>query len=345
MASSNSKTAWSVTNIIAESSTVKTFRFKPPNRKARFKFVAGQYVDIVMTIDGEQVNRPYSISSASTQRDSFDVSIKREADGYVSIYMNDQVKIGDTFEITGPFGDFCFGGKGSKSIVLLGAGVGVTPLMSMIRSLRADKWSGNVTAIFGFRDVKDTLYEDELRALAAAWPKFELIFTYSGKGAKPSAEGEGLVFVDTGRLNADKIESFLTDLNTHSYYCCGPDKMMADIEHGLIEKGVAADKFHMESFTAAEMDFSKGGEFEISFLKSNVKVVSQPGETILITAERAGVKIPSSCRNGTCMLCQSKLCLGTIEMHNADNLDDDELESGELLTCQTYPRNDCHIEA
>ena len=340
------KPIWTVSEIIAESSTVKTFRMKPPNKKALFKFIAGQYADITLNIDGEVVNRPYSISSASSARGYLDLSIKREPEGYVSKYMHDHIKAGDKIELSGPFGEFHFDGKGSRNIVLLGAGVGVTPLISMLRSLRAKKWRGNVTAIFGFRDMSDTLYAAELREMAAAWPKLKLVMSFSGKGADENMKkNNDVCSFEDGRINLDCISKYISDLKVPHYYCCGPDQMMEDLRANLISKGVDEEKFNMESFSAPAIDLSKGGEFEISFVKSDVKVISQPGETILLTALRAGVKIPSSCRVGTCMLCQSKLCLGSIEIHNADSLDDDELESGELLTCQTYPRNDCHIEA
>lgn len=345
MASSTTQSLWTVTEIIVESPTVKTFRFLPPNRKAWFKFTAGQYADITVMIDGQSVNRPYSISSASTQRGTFDLSIKREPEGYVSKYMHDYVKVGDQLGVASPFGEFYFGGKGAKSIVLLGAGVGVTPLMSMIRSLKAKKWSGKVKAIFGFRSVEDTLYVHELNSLAANWPNLDVVFCYTGAGDDVSAHPANVCTLEAGRVTPDLVENHVSDLTAHSYYCCGPDQMMEDLKTGLIAKGVPESKFHMESFNAPEVDLSKGGEFEIYFKKSDVTATSQFGETILLTAERVGVNIPSSCRTGTCMLCQSTLCKGVIEIHNADSLDDDDLESGELLSCQTYPRNNCHIDA
>ena len=217
------KPVWTISDIIVESPTVKTFRLTPASKKSLFKFIAGQYVDMSVNIDGEAVNRPYSISSASTQRGTFDLSIKREPDGYVSKYMHDTVKVGDKVGISAPFGQFHFNGKGAKSIVLIGAGVGVTPLISILRSLRAQKWKGDVKAAFGFRRAEDTLYADELKALAADWPNFNLILCYTDEkmDVAQAAKSEMHCMLEAGRMSPARMANHLSDLSAHSYYCCG----------------------------------------------------------------------------------------------------------------------------
>ncbi|MEO1280096.1 MAG: iron-sulfur cluster-binding domain-containing protein [Pseudomonadota bacterium] len=324
-----------VSDIITETPTIKTFRLSGVNGLLPFSFQAGQFVDLAVPVGGETLHRSYSISSSAYERRHIDLTIKRESQGAVSRELCDNLRVGDTLQTRGPFGQFVFDHRKSSRLLLIGAGVGVTPLVSMLRTLRDQNWRGEAHAVFGFRGEIDGLFLDELTQLSATNFKLILQTTWSApenKHTKPK-----------GRITPKFVKKSVKRLKDTTIFICGPTGMMDDLQQTLPRYGVSPERIHIEAFSPPPVDESLGGAFEIHFAPTGVLAVSKAGESILDVAERTGVAIDYSCRNGSCGLCAATLKAGEVEMMINDVLEDDEINSGMILTCQSFPRQSCKV--
>lgn len=325
-----------MSDITQETDTIKTFSFTSRHGEIPFDFLPGQYVDLELEIDGVGVHRSYSISSSASQKRYIDITVKREPDGLVSRYLWDRVKVGDKLNIRGPFGQFTFNERKARRVVLVGAGVGVTPLVSIIRSLKDKDWNGEIYALFGFRREADSLFLDELTEMQESFPQLHLYTTWSAPESRQTKP--------RGRLTAKAVRKFARKLKDTDIFICGPTAMMDELQTGLTKAGVPKRNLRVEAFAPPPKDLSKGGEFDIAFRPAGKTITSQPGESILETAERAGVEIDYSCRSGTCGLCQAKLIAGEVDLAIDDALEEEEIEGGIVLTCQSFPRLNCTIQ-
>jgi ferredoxin-NADP reductase len=147
---------------------VKTFRFRPPDGgQIPFDYLPGQFLTLHIAPQGIPTKRSYTIASTPTWRDRIEITVKREDHGLVSRWLHDELKIGSEVEIEAPNGTFFFTGKEADSIVLIGGGVGITPMMSVARYLTETTWPGKVHPILGFRGPRDFIFRTEVAALAA----------------------------------------------------------------------------------------------------------------------------------------------------------------------------------
>ena len=338
----NQDTYWSgsliIAEIIIESPQVRTLRLiSPEGGSIPFHFLPGQYIDVEAAIDGETYHRSYSISSSARRIDCLDITVKREPYGLVSPWLCDAIKLGDRLNIRGPFGQFTFTGTEAQSVVLVGAGVGITPFVSMIRTLLDDAWQGDVHALFGFRNWKEALFLEEMESLAATFPTLNLHLTWS----KP----ESRKLRPKGRITPRLIRKTIPRWRDRLYYLCGPLDMMDHVRSDLVWRGVPVDRVLTEAFAPPPRDESLGGEFKITFQRFGVEITSEQGESLLETATRAGVMMDFSCLSGTCGLCQARLVEGDVEMMADDALRQEDIERGEILTCQAFPKSPCVIDA
>lgn len=324
-----------IEDIIREADAIKTFRLAAPGGSTPFKFLAGQYVDIELEFDGKPVHRSYSISSSAAERRFIDLTIKRKPQGLVSGYLCDRARVGDMLDIRGPFGRFTFSSDKARRVALVGAGVGVTPLVGIIRTLTDQNWRGEINAVFGFRRESDGLFIDELLERQKTNSGLRLTTTWSApesRSTKPK-----------GRINAALVRKNVSKLKEMDIFLCGPTEMMEQVSQGLVKAGVRKNRIRVEAFAPPPRDLSKGGAFQITFQKSGVQAMSEPGESLLETAERVGVEFDYSCRAGTCGLCEAKLVSGEVDLLIDDALDEEDIEKGIILTCQSFPRSDCMI--
>ncbi len=326
-----------VVDIIQEARTVRTFRLAcGQDKHIPFRFEAGQYVDLAFFIEGRKQQRSYSISSSADERRYIDVTINQEQGGLVSGHLFDCVKVRTLIDVRGPLGRFTIDRQAVRSIVLLGAGVGVTPLVSMVRTLVAESWPGSIHVLFGFRTEADGLFVQELTDLAHNHRNLSVHTAWS----RPVGRDHDHI----GRVTSTLVRRLVRKLRAHTYYLCGPDQMMQDLHAGLQKFGVDESNIHTEAFGNSSSDSELGGQYDLFFEGSGVRVMSRPGESLLQTAERVGVQVDYSCRTGTCGLCQVRLREGEVEMLRDDALTDEELEKGTILTCQSYPRTKCCLD-
>src|SRR5262249_39417818 len=162
---------------------VKTFRFRAKDGgDIPFDYLPGQFLTLRIAPSGVPVRRSYTIASSPTWRDRVEITVKREPQGLVSRWLHDELKIGDEVEIEAPNGTFVFDGQQAQSIVLIGAGVGITPLMSVARYLTETSWPGKMSLILGFRSPRDFIFRTELENLRVRNPNLRVIATMSNPG-------------------------------------------------------------------------------------------------------------------------------------------------------------------
>ena len=339
-----------VGSVVTETPSVKTFRLLPSSndRFLPFTFVPGQFLNVALGIGGARMNRSYSISSSPTQRDYVELTVRREPRGAVSRHINDLLKVGDQIEAGGPVGKFTFTGTEADSIVLIAAGVGITPMMSITRYLTERAWAGDIFFLYTCRTPADFIFAAEVAALQRLNPKLRVAVTIS--------QAEGTDWKGArGRITKEWLTQTVPDLVSRRVHLCGPPSMMDSIKAILTELGVPLDRVKTEAFGAAKPAPAAAGTTAkpaapatgqlVTFSKNNKSANIHVDQTVLELSEELGIGIDFSCRVGTCGLCKVKMTSGEVEMAVEDALDADDKTKGIILACQAKPKSEVSVEA
>ena len=337
-------------SIVTEAPGVKTFRLLPSSGEGflPFTFVPGQFLNVAFGIGGARMNRSYSISSSPTQRDYVDLTIKREPRGAVSRHMVDLLNVGDLIEVGGPVGKFTFDGTEAESVVLISAGVGITPMVSITRYLTERSWPGDIFFIYTCRTPADFIFSGEVAALQKRNPKLRVAVT--------STKAEGTDWKGPrGRLTKELLTQTVPDLASRRIHICGPATMMEATKALLTELGVPPEQVKSELFGATKPAVAVGGTTAkpsaaatgplVTFSKNNKSAKIQTDQTILELSEDLGIGIEFACRVGTCGVCKVKMTAGEVDMAVDDALDDDDKANGIILACQAKPKVEVTVEA
>ena len=337
-----------VERIVSETPTVKTFRLRSPDNGALpFTFTPGQFLNVAFGIGGARMNRSYSISSSPNECDYVELSVKREERGAVSRHIHDLIKVGDEIEAGGPVGTFTFTGTEADSIVLIGAGVGITPMMSVARYLSERSWPGDIFLIYACRTPADFIFEKALAALERRNPKLYVVVTMSEPG--PDWKGR------RGRITKELLTQAVPNLASRRVHLCGPPAMMDATKALLTELGVSPDRLKTEQFGAVKPPLGLPGTSGkttapatgplVTFSKNTKSAKIHADQTILELSEELGIGIEFSCRIGTCGVCKVKMTSGEVEMAVQDALDDDDKANNIILACQAKPTAEVTVEA
>lgn len=348
--------------IFQETSTVKTFRLMEPNGGSiPFSFLPGQYATITSEIDGQKVRRSYTISSSPTQGDYIELTIKREQNGLESRHLHDHALTGDLAEISAPAGRFFFTGEEADGIVLIAGGVGITPMMSVLRSLTDRSYQHDMFLLYGVNTPADLIFQEECAYLARRHPRLHVTSVV----AKP----EGTDWAGpVGYVTAEFIAAAVPDIARRRIHLCGPPPMMAAVKTALEELEVPAEQVRTEDFAPP-----KGGPVpatdalplvpgeagiapppsipvssahaSITFSGSGKSGPLAPDQSVLEAAEVLGVNIDFECREGTCGRCKVPLREGQVVMEVEDSLSADEKASGIILACQAKSTGNLVVDA
>jgi ferredoxin-NADP reductase/Fe-S-cluster-containing hydrogenase component 2 len=324
---------------------VKTFKFAPlGGDRIPFDYVAGQFLTLHIAPFGIATNRSYTIASTPTWHDRIEITVKREAHGLVSRWLHDELKVGDEVEIEAPGGTFIFSGSEADDIVLVGAGVGVTPMMSVTRYLTETAWPGKIHLILAFVAPRDFIFRHEIDELKARNANLNVTVTMSRPG---NEQWTGLV----GRIDARLLVEAVPNIATHRVHVCGPPPMMDAVRAALVELGVAEGNIKTEAFGTIKRDpTAKGprsGEIagRVLFQASDEVAPVSADATILDVADQAGIFIDNACRSGTCGSCRIKLLSGDVSMDVQDALTESEKRDGFILACQAKVRGEVTVDA
>ena len=343
-----------------ETPEVRTFRLAPADGgELPFDYRPGQYLTLRLTVDGKSVNRSYTIASSPTRRGYCELTVKREAMGISSGHLHREVRDGDSLAVAAPAGNFVFTGAEADGVVLLAGGVGLTPLMSVVRYLTDQSWSGGIYLLVVARTEGDIIFRDEIEHLRRRFPNLHVCITLSRASAANGWTGE------RGRLTTELLTRFVPDLARRPVYVCGPDEMMAATLRVLRELGVPDANVKTEAFAAktSQLAEAPAGEPDaapetvratgpadgdvalpapagdgqtITFAKSGRARFVTDGVSILEAAEAVGVAIQFECRAGVCGQCKTKLLSGTVRMTSEEALGRSEKAAGWILACQAH---------
>ncbi|AWI87950.1 flavodoxin [Methylobacterium sp. DM1] len=348
-----------VAQVVRETPSIKTFRLvEPSGAPLPFDYLPGQFMNVeVEPAPGDVARRAYTITSSPTRQAYAELSIKREAQGKVSQFLHDRVSVGDLLKVGAPYGAFTFTGMDEDSIVLIGGGVGITPLMSVLRYLTDRTWPGEIYFVYSARSTAEFVFRDELAYLQRRHPNLHVLATMS--------RSEGTEWMGPeGQITRELLQASVPDIAKRRIHVCGPPPMMTAMKEALAALGVPADKIHTEAFGPASLPAGKlqpapptpaeaarfGGTTPAVAKPSevivtparNTVVFSRSGKsaalpatmTVLEAAESVGVEIPWSCRVGICGTCKVKLQQGSVSMEVEEGLPPEDKAAGLILACQ-----------
>jgi 3-ketosteroid 9alpha-monooxygenase subunit B len=292
----------------------------------RFGYKAGQFLTLKVSIGGSEHRRCYSMSSSPSLDEDLRITVKRDADGLVSNWLNDTAAAGDEIHAAPPEGRFVLGEK-ERDIVAFAGGSGITPIRSLIGSALAGT-SRRIRLFYANRTRGSVIFAESLAALANANSDRLMVRHHIDE-----ADGD---------VTPEAIASFIADAGDADYYICGPRPFMNAVEAALLQTKTPRNRIHLERFDLAEVSeagtsASTTEEISIELDRSKTTVPYRPGNTLLQTARTAGLRAPSSCETGSCGTCMARIVEGSARMLNNDALDDDEVAEGWVLTCQSLP--------
>ena len=343
-----------VARIYPETPDVKTFRFIFCDRgPIPFSYLPGQFLTLMLPIEGNNpIKRSYTISSSPAQGYYCEISVKREDQGLGSRYLHDVLKEGDTLDVRGPSGKFTFTGKEADSIVLIGGGVGITPLMSITRALADMGWKGEIFLVVGCSDPEHFLFGAEIERLKERNPNLHIFVAMS-------ALKEDLSGFHRGRITKDLLLEWVPDIAARPrIHLCASPRMMDAVKQMLAELGVPSERIKTESFGSQEKPATRAIvraaqpkaepaqlAATVAFQRSAKSATVQGDDTVLEAGERIGVEMNFSCRVGSCGECSVRLISGEVKMDVEDALEPEDKAAGIILACQAHPTSNVVVEA
>ncbi|MEX6626842.1 2Fe-2S iron-sulfur cluster-binding protein [Tenacibaculum salmonis] len=329
-----------IEKIIKETADAVSILFTvPAELKEAYNFIAGQYVTIKATLNDKEVRRAYSIC-ASPNSNQIKVAVKAVEKGVFSTYATTKLQENTTLEVSEPEGKFILEPKANKNYIAFAAGSGITPVLSMIKTVLDNEASSTFTLVFGNKKAETTIFYDELNALSEAYPsQFNLHYIFSKEVRNDSK---------LGRIDKNNVNHFVKDIHKDisfdATYICGPEEMINLVSETLQESGFDKETIHFELFTASASATETpviypDGKSEITILLDDEESTfsMEKTDTILAASLRNKLDAPYSCQGGVCSSCIAKVTEGKAVMSKNSILSDDELEDGFILTCVAHP--------
>ena len=313
----------------------------PTDLKTEYAFTSGQYITLKTMIDTKEVRRDYSLSS-SPQSESLTVTVKEIEGGVFSSHANTKLKTGDTLEVGTPNGRFVYEPKTDKAntVIAFAAGSGITPIMSIARTVLEAKTDSSFVLIYGNKSPKETIFHEEILKLQSLHSgRFKVQFVYS------ETDEEGALFgrIDSGNVNYI-LKNNITINDSQKFYLCGPEGMINTVNSILTEKGVEASQILFELFTASAVEpttttSTSNGKSNITILVDEEETTLEMSQkqTILEAALANDLDVPYSCQGGVCSSCICRVTEGSATMRQNNILTDNEVAEGLILSCQAEP--------
>ncbi len=322
----------------------------PAELKEVFQFKQGQYLTVKTKVQNEEVRRSYSICSSPLDGE-LRIAVKKVNDGVFSSYANAHLKPNDVVDVMPPIGKFFteLNLAHKKNYVAFAAGSGITPILSIIKTILLTEPDSLVTLIYGNRSRHSIIFKEALEGLKNKYlTRFSVVHILSREKMDAS--------INFGRINKEKCEQIFPKLieptSVDEYFLCGPQEMVFEVKEFLEAQGVDKKKLHFELFTTASI--KKGAVKEVRKQSTEVKstiTIKLDGssfsfplgfdsDSILDAALMQGADLPFACKGGVCCTCRAKLVEGEIEMDVNYALDPEEVEQGFILTCQSHPRTE-----
>lgn len=328
-----------VARVVDETADARSFVLEVPSDVAdKFAYRAGQFLTFRVTVDGERLVRCYSLASSPDVEAEHKVTVKRIDEGRVSNWMNDHLAVGDEIETMRPAGVFCLQER-STPLLLFGAGSGITPVISLLKSALATT-DRPVQLLYANRDADSIIFRAELDALSERHAdRLEVVHRLDS---------------EVGFVDAEAVRAFIGDRQDGDFYVCGPTAFMDTVEATLESLRIDAAQIFVERFVSLASDDGPAGgaeevrhagdgtpaQISVSLDGERRELPYAAGQTVLEAARAAGLEAPFACEEGYCSCCMAKVVKGTVRMLANDALDADQLAEGWVLTCQSVPTSD-----
>lgn len=319
----------------------------PTALKQQFSYQAGQHIIVRKMIDGEDIRRTYSFCSAPCSK-RYKIAVRRVEGGVFSSFANQDLKAGDTLEISAPLGDFTLTTDETKAVnyVAFAVGSGITPIMAMIKQVLHNEPNSHFFLYYGNRDAEHTIFAEEIAQLKN---QYMGQFSYQYFMTRQAVD---IPFFN-GRISGEKAATLhkqvFAPLGAAEYFLCGPLTMIDDVRAMLLGAGETEANIHSELFFANPEDaanIQKTSTVE-GLAKSKVKVISDGREievdyrdehgSILEATLKSGIDVSFACKGGVCATCRAKVIDGEVNMGLNYGLEPEEIEEGFVLTCQSVP--------
>lgn len=337
-----------VADVRKETADCVSIAFEIPNDiKHDYHYIQGQYLTLKLNVNGEDVRRSYSICSSPAEDEPLRIAVKKVFKGKGSSFINDNLKAGDFLEVMTPMGNFHSPMQAShkKNYVLLAGGSGITPMLSIIKTVLKQEPQSKLVLLYGNLDEEATIFKSEIDRLAR---ENQERFTVSYVFQTPREACDEL---NKGLMTVDKIQALLKkDLpaGDNEFFICGPTVMMDNAMNALINAGIEKSRIHIEYFSTPveekDIDALNSAD-KLSYVRSQVKVICdgdettftlEPNHNVLEAALAANIDAPYACRGGSCCTCRALLVEGKVEMAVNFALLESEVEEGYILTCQSH---------
>jgi ring-1,2-phenylacetyl-CoA epoxidase subunit PaaE len=313
----------------------------PDELKSAYQFTAGQYVNLKLTLDGQEIRRAYSVCSSPNSCE-LRIAIKSVKSGHFSKFANDNLKVGDILEVSQPEGRFTFEPSFSnlKNYAAFAAGSGITPVMSILKSVLESEPNSSFVLVYGNKTPEETIFHDELHDLQLKYVgRFFVHFVYS------QTKVENELF---GRIEKATVNFVLNNKHKEKefdkFYLCGPEEMINLVstvlkEHNISEKNIKFELFSTSTAAEKTAADSQEGHTKITVMVDDEETTFEMSQkqTLLEAALKQGIDAPYSCQGGICSSCLARITNGSAEMKKNSILTDGEIADGLILTCQAHP--------
>jgi ring-1,2-phenylacetyl-CoA epoxidase subunit PaaE len=334
--------------ILQETKDAISVVFQQPSEKITYK--SGQFLTLITSVDGKEVRRAYSLCSSPFVEEDLAVSVKRVDKGLMSNWLPDNLKVGQTMKVMDPMGQFTTEYDKSKKrhLVLFAGGSGITPMMSIIKSLLNQEPDSVCSLIYCNRDVESIIFKKQFDEMQIK-DEGRLHVIHILDNAPMNWQGY------SGLLNKELLEKLFEripnwGIEKTTYLMCGPEGMMKNVESLLADHGIPKEKVFKESFVAGVLDKEKkevgndkpngSHEVTIRYDGQEYKINVDAKSTILETALDQGIDLPYSCQSGLCTACRGRAISGKVKLDEEEGLSKTEREQGYVLTCVGHPLTD-----
>jgi ring-1,2-phenylacetyl-CoA epoxidase subunit PaaE len=344
-----------VKHVTRETSDTVTLSFEVPAELAeQYRFTQGQYLTLRFNLGGKEERRSYSLCSSPLEA-GLSVTVKKVKNGKVSNHIFDKVKAGDSVEVMTPDGRFFteLHDENKKNYYLVGAGSGITPLMSILKTILEKEPMSFIFLLYGSRNEQEIIFKNQLDALAKRYEGQLFVEHVISQPTLEKAKGLGGLFSKgkptwpgkIGRIDGKVFQKFQEENpprhKQSEYFLCGPGGMIDSVEKLLLSNGVDKKNIHHEYFTSSSSATppSVGAAVDGAKLTAHLdgrtfQTTVPKGKHLLFAVIDAGGDAPYSCTSGACATCMAKVKSGTVKMDACYALDESEIKQGYILTCQ-----------
>jgi len=324
-----------------ELTDVRSYTFIDPTG-ACFKFKPGQHLSLALPLPGGDDFRAFTIASSPTRPHSIQITVKTTGAGGATAWMYKHLRPGVKLRAFGPTGHFSLQDYPTRKLMLISAGVGITPMMSMLRWLRDRRETVEIAFLHYVRNPAYLLFQDELAALNKELPNLHL---YQIPSQVPSRERwQGM----SGRVNQLQLSALLAP--EQAVFCCGPTGFMQQVQSILAVQSISPNNYHQESFGApaserveTALPATRVSRQSVAIHFENQQIEAKCGERLLDALRRNKVVIPTGCQTGLCGTCRLKKTDGNVQMRHQGGLSNIEERQGYILACCSILETDLSL--